>query len=196
MSQPLWELLGSGFLCWPSSAPAPLLSHTLVSASTTGLFTRASPTSLGKPMRAGLLLPANTCFHLWCAAELFATSFLSASHVRSRYFRPLSLQLVWPVNKCPIIHVTDCLRLPFTARRIDVSRPAQSEVSRGLEGRGAGWGGCSPYPALSSSSSSSSSSAQPHFPIHEIRGGRKCASDGGLPHSLIIPHPSTHTHTH
>lgn len=54
----------------------------------------------------------------------------------SRYLRPLSLQLVWPVNKRPLIHVTHWLSLPFTARRIDVSRPAQSEVSRGLEGHG------------------------------------------------------------
>lgn len=88
--------------------------------------------------RVGLLLRANAYFHLWFCSRALRDALPLGVHVRSRCFRPLSLQLVLPVNKCPIIHVTDCLRLPFTARRIDVSRPAQSEVSRGL---GGGWGG-------------------------------------------------------
>lgn len=90
--------------------------------------------------RVGLLLRANTNFHLWFCSRALRDALPLGVHVRSRCFRPLSLQLVLPVNKCPIIHVTDCLRLPFTARRIDVSRPAQSEVSRGLGG-GRGGGG-------------------------------------------------------
>lgn len=60
----------------------PLLSHTLVSASTACLFTRASPSSLEQLTRAGSAASSkHVFFNLWFAAELFAMRFLSASPV-------------------------------------------------------------------------------------------------------------------
>lgn len=139
MSQPLWELLRSEFaldvLCSCScSTPLP---HTRLCIHNGFVYAGVSYQS-GKTDESGSAALSKHVFSSLVCSRALHDALPLGVHVRSRYFRPLSLQLVLPVNKCAIIHVTDCLRLPFTARRIDVSRPAQSEVSRGLEGRGGG----------------------------------------------------------